>query len=32
MCACVCGEGGGGGGAGEWMRMVLVSEVCNGEN
>lgn len=31
MCACVCGEGGGGG-AGEWMRMVLVSEVCNGEN
>lgn len=22
----------GGGGAGEWMRMVLVSEVCNGEN
>lgn len=29
MCACVCGEGGG---AGEWMRMVLVSEVCNGEN
>lgn len=21
-----------GGGAGEWMRMVLVSEVCNGEN
>lgn len=31
MRACV-GRVGGGGGAGEWMRMVLVSEVCNGEN
>lgn len=31
MCVRVWG-GWGGGGAGEWMRMVLVSEVCNGEN